>query len=92
MAEIDKMKTSGPKEEDLNKVKETWRQQYEVNMKENAFWARQLLQAVETGTKPENVISYPQRIAAITPKDVKDAANKYLDMKHYLQFILNPEK
>jgi zinc protease len=92
LTEIDKIKTDGPKEEDLNKVKETWRQQYEVNIKDNQFWARQLIQSVETGTNPQNVLTYPQRIAALTAKDVKDAANRYLDMKNYVQVVLYPEK
>ena len=90
--EIQKIKTNGPAVEDLNKVKETWKQQHEVNLKENAFWARQLLQSVELGTNLENVLSYEKRISLLTPLDVKDAANKYLDMKNYVQIVLNPEK
>ena len=90
--EIEKMKASGPAVEDLNKVKETWRQQHEVNLKENNFWARQLLQSVELGIDLQNVLSYEKRIAMLTPADVKDAASKYLDMKHYVQIVLNPEK
>ena len=92
IAEIDKIKANGPTADDLNKVKETWRQQYEVNIKENAFWARQLLQSVETGVNPAEMLSYEKRIAALTSKDVKDAALKYLDMKNYVQVVLNPEK
>jgi len=92
LAEIDKIKTEGPKVDDLNKVKETWRQQYDVNIKDNLFWSRQLIQSVETGISPENMLSYLDRIAALTPKDVKDAANKYLDMKNYVQVVLYPEK
>ncbi len=92
MTEIDKLKTSGPSEEDLNKVKETWRQQYEVNMKDNAFWARQLLQSVELASDAGQVLSYEKRIAALTPKDIKDAAIKYINMKNYVQIVLNPEK
>jgi zinc protease len=91
-AELEKIKTEGPKADDLNKVKETWRQQYDVNIKDNQFWSRQLIAAIEAGSDPQNVISYPQRIAALTTNDVKDAANKYLDMKNYVQVILNPEK
>ena len=91
-AEIDKIKSEGPKIDDLNKVKETWRQQYDVNIKDNLFWSRQLIQSVETGVSPENMISYLDRIAALTPKDIKDAANKYLDMKNYVQVVLYPEK
>lgn len=92
MAELEKIKSSGPNEEDLKKVKETWRQQYEVNMKDNSFWARQIIQAVETGTSAEKVLSYPERVAALKPKDVQDAAKKYLDMNNFVQIVLYPEK
>lgn len=91
-AEIDKIKTNGPSEADLNKVKETWKQQYEVNIKDNAFWARQLIQSIEYGSDAANVLSYEKRIAALTPKDVKDAAIKYLEPKNYVQVVLYPEK
>lgn len=91
-AEIDKIKTTGPTEADLNKVKETWKQQYEVNIKDNNFWARQLIQSVEYGSDAANVLSYEKRIAALTPKDVKDAAVKYLEPKNYVQIVLYPEK
>ncbi len=92
LEEIEKIKTNGPAVEDLNKVKETWKQQHEVNLKENNFWARQLLQSIELGTDLQNVLSYEERIARLTPADVKSAANKYLDMKNYVQIVLNPEK
>jgi zinc protease len=92
IGEIDKIKANGPTVDDLNKVKETWRQQYEVNIKDNAFWARQLLLSVEVGTNPSEVLSYEKRIASLTPNDVKDAALKYLDMKNFVQIVLNPEK
>ncbi len=92
LAEIDKVKTSGPTTDDLNKVKETWRQQYEVNIKDNAFWARQLLLAVELGSNSDDLLSYEKRVAALTTQDVKDAALKYLDMKNYVQVVLNPEQ
>jgi zinc protease len=92
LAEIDKIKTNGPTAEDLNKTKETWKQQYLVNIKDNAFWARQILQSVELGTNADNVMSYEKRVAALTAKDIKDTAVKYLDMKNFVQIVLNPEK
>lgn len=92
LAEIDKVKANGPLVEDLNKVKETWKQQYDVNIKDNTFWARQLVQSIESGSDPMEILSYEKRIAALTPKDVKEAANRYLDMKNYVQIVLNPEK
>jgi zinc protease len=92
LAEVEKVKTKGPMEADLNKVKETWKQQYLVNMKENAFWARQLLQSYEQGTDIALVLDYEKRIAALTTKELQEAANKYLDMKNFVQVILNPER
>ncbi len=92
LAEINKLKTNGSTEADLNKVKATWKQQHEVNLKDNGFWARQLLQSVEYGTDATTVLSFEKRMEALTAKDIKDAATKYLDMKNYVQVVLNPEK
>jgi zinc protease len=92
LSEIDKIKSKGPTADDLNKVKETWKQQYLVNIKDNSFWARQLLQSVELGTNAADMISYEKRIAALTAKDIQATAAKYLDMKNYVQVVLNPEK
>jgi zinc protease len=89
--EIEKVKTKGPLEADLNKVKETWKQQYLVNIKDNAFWARQLLQSTELGTNPAAILEYEKKVDALTTKDLQAAANKYMDMKKYIQIVLNPE-
>jgi zinc protease len=91
-SEIDKVKINGPSTVDLNKVKETWKQQYLVNVKDNSFWARQLLNSVELGTDPALILSYEKRVDALTPNDIRTVAQKLLDMKNYSQFILNPEK
>jgi zinc protease len=90
--EIEKVKKNGPLEADLNKVKETWKQQYLVNIKENNFWARQLLQSAEMATNPAEILEYEKKVNALTTKDLQDVANKYLDMKNYIQIVLNPEK
>lgn len=92
IAEIEKIKASGPTEADLNKVKETWKQQYLVNIKENNFWAQQILQSIQNGSDPARLLSFQQRVDALTPKDVQAVAKKYLDTNKYAQFILNPEK
>jgi zinc protease len=63
-----------------------------VNIKDNNFWSRQLLQSVEMGTNPAGILSYEKKVDALAPKDLKDVANKYLDTKNYVQVVLNPEK
>ncbi len=91
LGEIDKIKTAGPQEADIAKVKETWKQQYLVNAKDNNFWARQLIQSVELGTNPAAILSYEKKVDALTPKDLKDIANKFIDTKKFVQIVLNPE-
>jgi zinc protease len=91
IGEIEKIKTNGPTETDLNKVKETWKQQYLVSIKDNNFWARHILQSVENRTDPARVLSYEQRVNALNKKDIQQVARKYLDTRKYALFILNPE-
>jgi zinc protease len=91
LTEIEKIKTSGALQTDLDKVKETKKQQHLDDMKENGYWARQLLQSKELGSNPENILEFEKRINAIMLKDLQDAAKKYLDMKNYVQIVLNPE-
>lgn len=91
-AEIDKVRTNGPTADDLAKVKETWKQQYLVNIKDNNYWLRQLIQSVENGTDAAQILTYEKRIEALTAKDVQDAAKKYMDTGKCVQIILNPEK
>jgi len=91
LAEIEKVKANGPTETDLNKVKETWKQQYQVDVKDNNFWARHLIQSIEIGVDPARILDYVRRVDALKPADIQAAAKRYLD-KNYVQFVLNPEK
>lgn len=92
LGELEKIKKNGPTETDLNKVKETWKQQYLVNIKDNNFWARLLIQSIENGSDPGRILTYEKRVNALTPKDVQRIAKKYLDPHRYAVFILNPEE
>jgi zinc protease len=92
LAEINKIKTSGPLEADLNKVKETRKQQHLVDLRENTYWARQLLATAELNIDPNNILDFDKKLESITAGDIKETANKYLDMKNYVQIVLNPEK
>jgi zinc protease len=91
LEEISRVK-SGPSEIDVNKVKETRRQQLLTDKRENAYWLRQVLSAVDAGLSPENVLQYEKRLNAITAKDLQQTANKYFDMENYVQVVLNPEE
>ncbi|HCW07939.1 MAG TPA: peptidase M16 [Cytophagales bacterium] len=91
-AEINKIKTNGPSEVDLNKVKETYDKKHAEDMKDNNYWLRSLQQLVDFGNDPSNIQKGENKMKALTVKDIKDAANLYLNDKNYLQVVLNPEK
>ena len=44
----------GVEQKDLDKVKETWKKQYHVNLQSNDFWLTQLSTAWIDQTNPEN--------------------------------------
>jgi zinc protease len=78
-------------QKDLDKVKETWRKQYQVSMKDNNAWLSSLSQAFIDENNPENILDYEQRVNALTIQDLQKAAQKFLNMNNYVRAVLYPE-
>jgi zinc protease len=91
MAEIARMKEQGPDLADLNKVKQNWLQNHQKSLRENGYWLNRLQSAQLQGTDPAEILAYPQKVAAITPEQLKQAAQRYFDMNNYVQLVLYPE-
>jgi zinc protease len=91
-AEIAQMKEQGPSEADLEKVKQNWIQVHRKSLRENGYWLGHLQSAVLNGTDPATILTYEQRVAAITAHELKDAAARYFKLDNYVQVVLYPEK
>ncbi|MCG2586132.1 pitrilysin family protein [Massilia sp. TS11] len=91
LGEIEKIQKEGPSAADIEKVKTAMRLGYERNLKENGYWASQLLSAALYGDDPERILTVAERIAAVTPAQLQAAAQRYFDMNNYLQMALKPE-
>jgi zinc protease len=91
-AEIEKIKRDGPSAADLDKVKLRWTQTYRKSLRENGFWLNTLQGALVEGVDPHTVFDFEKNVAAITPSDVKAAAQKYFNTANYVQVVLYPEK
>lgn len=89
--EINKVK-AGPSDADLNKVKETMKNQWKENLRDNGYWRAKMQQWVELGTNPGDILTLDKRVDAVTVKDIQAAATKYFNEKNYLQVVLYPEK
>lgn len=89
--EIERLQTSGPAAEDLNKAKQARLQAYRRALRENGYWMNYLRQSVLEDKDPHEILNIEQRINAVTADDVKTAAQRFLDRKNYVEMVLKPE-
>lgn len=90
-AEIDKLQSVGPSEEDLNKVKQAMLQGYRKSIRENGYWMGYLVNARMEDNDMHEILTMEQRINALTAPKVQEAAKRYLDKQKYVEMVLKPE-
>jgi zinc protease len=90
--EIKKIQQSGPQLEDLNKVKQSWLKAHQEELRSNESWLNHLQGAVYYKTEAEAILSVDKRIRAITPAQIKEAAQRYFNFQNYAQIVLYPEQ
>jgi zinc protease len=89
--EIERLQTSGPDAEDLQKAKQARQQTYRRALRENAYWLNHLRQSVLEDRDPHDILTIARRIDAVTANDIKTAAQRFLDRKNYVEMVLKPE-
>ncbi|MEM7658286.1 MAG: insulinase family protein, partial [Bacteroidota bacterium] len=82
----------GPSEENMNKVKETIKNQIQVNLKSNSYWLRGLEFAYQNELDPSRIIQAEDRVNALSIADIQAVANAYFDLDKMSRFVLMPEK
>jgi len=91
IAIIKSVQEKGVEQKDLDKVKETWKKQYEVGLQNNGYWLSQLSNAWINRTNPENILDYEQKVNALTTDDLKEAAQRFLPLDKMVKALLFPE-
>ena len=89
--EIAKVQAEGIGDVWLAKVRENWKRQHELSLRENGFWAGRLLEAMRFGDDPKLILDIDGRLARITSENVSAAARTFLDDSRYVEGVLNPE-
>lgn len=89
---IAQLKSVPVTDEELNKVKENWIKNRKEEIKTNYFWLSTLSSALQHQEDPASILTYEDRVKHLTPKDIQDAANIYLDTNNYIQVVMYPEK
>ena len=90
-SEIDSLARSGPRPEELTKVKEQEIRSRETNLRENRWWLSLLVGARREGEDPASRFALPPQLARLTPEVIRTAAGTYLDRKRYVRVTLLPD-
>jgi zinc protease len=91
-AEIDALMQDGPSAENLEKVKQQWREGYREDLRKNAFWLASLEEIMFLGDDPQLLLKYNERIDALTTVDLREAARLVFGGPNRIKAVLYPEK
>jgi zinc protease len=91
-AEIDSLKTRGPRAQDVEKVKETQLRERQTGVRRNGFWLSALYSYLYNGWDPRDILTYPDQVRRLNAASIQNAARRYLDERNYVQVTLYPEK
>ena len=90
--EIEKFKTSGPTEKQLNDEKEALIREFETNIKQNGYLLNQIYLRYFYGDDPAGIWTVPEFYKKLDGATVQEAAKLYLDTKNFIKVTLFPEK
>ncbi|HJY29803.1 MAG TPA: insulinase family protein [Pyrinomonadaceae bacterium] len=90
--EIEKFKTNGPTEKQLNDEKEALIREFETSSKQNGYLLTQIQARYFNGEDPAGVWLVPEFYKKIDAATVQEAARLYLDTKNFVRVTLFPEK
>ncbi len=90
--QVDSLRNFGTTEKYLKKIKEMDLHEYKDSMEENPYWLKRLQFAVLNDIPLEHILQIDDLIRAVTLNDVHAWAKKLLNTKHYLRYVLLPEK
>jgi zinc protease len=90
--QIDSLRSFPLDESYLQKVKETQRREWEVNLKENNFWVNRLWTYYLYDYDLDDFYEYGERIDKLNPEIVQEAVKKYFSKDNYIEVVLKPEQ
>ncbi|MEJ2543890.1 MAG: insulinase family protein [Calditrichaceae bacterium] len=91
-AQIDSLAKFGTTENYLQKVTETQRRQFELNLKSNSFWLNNLEFRYFNNLDPTGIMDYLDLVDSLTLDDIQQAAKNYFNVKNYVRVVLLPEE
>ena len=91
LTQIESLQSDGPKDEEINKVKEIFKRERETDLKKNEFWLQNLQFYYAHDLDTKDILQYEANVDAINAQMVQKTAQKYLDINRYVKVLLYPE-
>lgn len=92
MDEVNKLKTDGPLQENVDKWRAEDKASRETQLKTNGWWLTYLTGHLENREDLNQLASHAAIVEKVSPEGLKEAANKYLSGDNYIRLELMPEK
>ncbi|WP_258097408.1 M16 family metallopeptidase [Marinoscillum pacificum] len=90
--EIELIKKEGVTEEDLKEIKESQKINRKESLKENRYWLNSLSSYYSYNRDLADFYEYEKLIEELKPKDLQEAAKKYLVKGNLIEIVLMPEE
>ncbi|AXF84723.1 putative zinc protease [Ephemeroptericola cinctiostellae] len=90
LQELKQFITAGPTSQEMDKFRQARTVSRREEVKTNAFWLSQLQGALKNGSDPKDILSYENRLNALSAADVQKVARNYLT-DHMVIAVLKPE-
>ncbi|MGB0839582.1 MAG: M16 family metallopeptidase [Chitinophagales bacterium] len=88
---VRKVRDEGITAEDMQKITETQRRDYETNMTTNRYWMSKLQTAYTYEENASDILNVEKVINSMTLEELNATAKKYLTEENLFQIVLNPE-
>ncbi|MFT3947060.1 MAG: insulinase family protein [Agriterribacter sp.] len=88
--EINNLVKNGPSLQNLNKVKQQWRESHKEQIKQNGPWLQNLLSSKTEGDDISRFTKFDTYVDKLTVKDVQDAAKLFFNGKNQFTAVLMP--
>ncbi|MBS1240653.1 MAG: peptidase domain protein, partial [Gemmatimonadetes bacterium] len=91
LAQINSIRSSGPTEQELAKVREAEIRNRETALRQNRYWLGQLAFFDQTGEDPTALLDPHGDADLFTADSIRGAARRYLDPANYVRVTMLPE-
>lgn len=78
-------------EEEVGKVQAADKNQLDLNLKTNTYWLNWLTNSSLYNDNPSLILNKSKLIDGLNAKDLKDAANKFINSKNVVKVVMYPE-